>query len=53
MYSQHIKQIIAQFDEENKNLLIFKDEFKTKFYNLFTGKKQFKKDLENLKSGEI
>jgi|LakMenEpi03Aug12_release.lakeMendotaPanAssembly.Ray.scaffolds.fasta_scaffold4881076_1 hypothetical protein len=53
MYSQHIRQIIAELDEENKNMLVFKDEFKTKFYNLFTGKKEFKKDIENLKSGEI
>ena len=39
MYSQQIKQIITEFDEENKNMLVFKDEFKNKFYNLFTGKK--------------
>lgn len=50
-YSQQTKQIIIEIEEENKNLLFFKDEFKNKFYGLFFGKKEFKKDIETLKSG--
>ena len=45
LYSQQIKQLLFNLDEENKNMLIFKDEFKNKFYNLFVGKKEFKKDI--------